>query len=108
MAASKHNLQAPRRRLARIRGLKECIECFRISKELPKCLCYIPASKEYRTIKCSKVTAYAEANKQSRKVGELACVADYRIFVSDEEMCNSHGQWGKFIKVVIICFFVEN
>ena len=106
MAANKQNLLSSRRRLARIRCLKECIECFRTSKELPESLCYIPKSKEYRTTKATKIIAYAEANKQSATVAELECVANHRILVSDEEFCNSQGQWGRFIKVTVL--FTKN
>lgn len=91
-----------RRRLARIRCLRDCIECFRTSNQLPLSLCYIPKCSEFRTTRSVVVKAYAAPDTLSREVMSIACVKDHRVVVCAEEFCNSQGQWARLVKVALV------
>lgn len=99
-ADSMMELKSARRRLARIRCIQDCIECFRCNKALPKAVCYIPARVEYKVTKNSKISLYEVPSKSGAKVVSQSCANDARIFASAEELCNSEGQW---VKVLSVC-----
>ena len=94
-------LKLPRRRLARIRCIQDCIECFRCNRPMPKSICYIPAQVEYRVTSNAKVTFLKEPKKQSGKVTSHNCPVDARIVASGEELCNADGQWVNALSVRI-------
>ena len=96
-----HELKPSRKRLARIRCLKECIECFKKNQALPPALCYVAAESEYVSVKPCNLCLYEEPNKSSPLLGEVACQSLHRIFVSGEYMCNALGQWCRYLRVSI-------
>ena len=103
MAPAACDVDKPRKCLARIRCLKECVECLRsnsdVAKALPAALCYVPSQVEYRSVKNSKVVVYAESTKNSKKLFEFVCTSDHSVFIRGEELCTTEGQWGQLIKV---------
>ena len=108
MATKEFEGNLPRKRLARIRCLQDCIECFRHNGPLPKSLCYIPAEIEFKLAKNTGVSLYLEADQNSSKTLECVFDSDSQIFVSGEELCNSQGQWAKVVKVLtnFVCSLV--
>ncbi|KAL3869953.1 hypothetical protein ACJMK2_042573, partial [Sinanodonta woodiana] len=92
------SIPASRRRLARIRCLQECIQCFREQKKLPESLCYVPSEVEYSCIGKTVIKVYRETKKNSKKIRDLVCTSNSRIFASGEEYCNSAGKWLKIKK----------
>lgn len=102
MSTCMQELSLPRKRLAKIRCVHDCIECFRSNTSLPKAICYVPAEVEYKVDRNAKVTLYSEPSskqKQGDKVSELSCVAGAKVIASGEDYCNSQGQWICIIKV---------
>jgi len=89
-----------RRRLARIRCVQECIECFRTSKSPPKALCFIPAVADYKVIKNFTAKLMKAPHKKCEKVSEVSFTIDQRIVVSGEEVCNLEGQWAQVLKII--------
>ncbi|KAL3869955.1 hypothetical protein ACJMK2_042575 [Sinanodonta woodiana] len=87
-----------RRRLARIRCLQECIQCLREQKKLPESLCYVPSEVEYSYTGKTVIKVYGETTKNSKKIRDLVCTSNSRIFASGEEYCNSAGKWLKIKK----------
>ena len=94
-----HSLSAPRRRLARIRCLQDCIACLSEGKPLPESLCYVPLELEYRCPNKTNIKLYASADTGKPVVREVACTAESRLIVSGEELCNGQGKWLKVRKV---------
>ena len=98
-AMALQSLSAPRRRLARIRCLQECISCLSKGKPLPECICYVPLELEYRCPSKTSIKLYASADTSKEVVKEVACTAESRFIVSGEELCNAQGKWLKVRKV---------
>ena len=96
--ASCHKLKVPRRRLAKIRCVQECIDSFRHNRPLPSAICYVPKELECKINQYWGVSLYAEPNKESAKLAELPLTPNSRLFVAGEQHCNSHGQWCKVLK----------
>jgi E3 ubiquitin-protein ligase HECTD3 len=94
-----HNLSAPRRRLARIRCLQECITCLSDGKSLPESVCYVPNELEYRASSKTVIKLYARPDTSKTVVKEMACTHETRFVVSGEELCNGQGKWLKTLKV---------
>ena len=103
MASCMEELSFPRKRLAKIRCLQNCIECFRNNKPLPEAICYVPAEVEYKITKNAKVTLYSEPNKQCEKVSDRSVLTGHTLIASGEDLCNAQGQWIKAIRVCIHC-----
>ena len=93
------NIQQSQRRLARIRCLQECIRCFKESKKLPECLCYVPSEVEYQCNGRCFIKVFAQPQKNSERVRDLNGTSDSKLVVSGEELCNSGGKWLKITKV---------
>ena len=93
------NLSSSRRRLARIRCILECIQCFRERKKLPACICYVPSEVEYRCQSKTTLKVYPEPLKNSRKIKDLHCTIESRLLASGEEYCNTQGKWLRLKKV---------
>ena len=98
------DVSVARKPLARLRCLKESLDCLRNNKPLPRALCYVPAEIEQVPIKNAKVAIYSLPSKSSKKLAEVMCTTEHRVFVSGEELFNASGQWAKLIKVVSIIF----
>jgi len=77
-------LKPSRKRLARIRCLKECIECFKKNQPLPAALCYVAAESEYVSVKPCSLYLHEDPSKTSKLLGEVQCQSLHRIFVSGE------------------------
>ncbi|KAK3585008.1 hypothetical protein CHS0354_024922 [Potamilus streckersoni] len=92
------SIPASRRRLARIRCLQECIQCFREQKKFPESLCYVPSEVEYSCTGKTVIKVYGETKKSSKKIRDLVCTSNSRIYASGEEHCNSSGKWLKIKK----------
>jgi len=73
----------------------------RTNKPLPRALCYIPAEIEYVPSKNANVTVYSLPSKSSKKILDIMCTTEHRVFVTGEELFNTGGQWGKLIKVIM-------
>jgi hypothetical protein len=86
-------------RLARIRCILECIQCFRERKKLPACICYVPSEVEYRCQSKTTLRVYPEPLKNSRKIKDLHCTIESRLLASGEEYCNTQGKWLRLKKV---------
>ena len=93
------SLSAPRRRLARIRCLQECITCLSDGKPLPNSSCYVPKELEYRSSNKNIIKLYSSPDTGSVVVKEYSCTQDSRFLVSGEELCNGQGKWLKVVKV---------
>ena len=106
MASLIGELSECRRRLARIRCVQDCVECFKLIKPLPQALCFIPAEVEYRLAKPTSLLLFQGPSKKSEKASEVPCSADTRVYVSGEELCNAEGLWSKVIKVQNLSFAV--
>ncbi|CAH1774452.1 unnamed protein product [Owenia fusiformis] len=91
-----------RKRLARIRCLKECIQCFKANTLLPIDLCYISAEVEFKTTSDTRKILFSEPSKQSQKIAELKLCKSGSVFIcSGEEFCNSQGQWAKVTSYIL-------
>ena len=99
LAMALHSLSAPRRRLAKIRCLQECISCLSEGKPLPESVCYVPLELEYRCPNKTNIKLYASADTTKAVVKEVACTAESGFIVSGEELCNAQGKWLKVRKV---------
>ena len=97
--ANCHELKLPRQRLAKIRCVQECIDSFHHNKPLPNAICYVPKELECKINKYWGVSLYAEPNKESAKLDELALTPNSKLLVAGEQQCNSHGQWCKVLKI---------
>ncbi|XP_077981106.1 E3 ubiquitin-protein ligase HECTD3-like isoform X2 [Glandiceps talaboti] len=99
MSSQFHDI--PTNRLARIRCLQECIKCFRDHEPLPESLCFIPAELVYKPNAggaSSKLVAYSQPSKNSKKCGEIVLKDGTKLYASGEELCNNQGQWLKLTK----------
>ncbi|XP_046562104.1 E3 ubiquitin-protein ligase HECTD3-like [Haliotis rubra] len=85
-----------RLRLARIRCLQECIDCFNTRKCLPESLCYVPAELVYHSPHKTSLTLTEEGTKKTR---QFSCTPESRLYVSGEELCDSQGKWIKVKKI---------
>ena len=103
-------LNPARSRLARIRCLDECVNCFRENLPLPESLCYIPSEVKYHLTKSTRLPLFEEPNKNSQQLEVLTVIlpitpvdknteGPHILVTSGEELCNSQGQWAKFIRV---------
>lgn len=95
------SVHTPRRRLARIRCLQECIQCFKTKRKLPECVCYVPSEIQYSCNARCFIQVYSEPTADSSRVRDLTGSAESILFASGEEMCNSEGKWLKLKKVNI-------
>ncbi|XP_076441534.1 E3 ubiquitin-protein ligase HECTD3-like [Babylonia areolata] len=96
-----NSLSVPRRRLARIRCVQECIACLSEGKPLPESVCYVPLELEYRSPGKSTIKLYATPDSKATVVKEIACTTDSRFMVSGDELCNGQGKWLKVKKVKV-------
>ncbi|KAL8570039.1 hypothetical protein ACOMHN_036316 [Nucella lapillus] len=94
-----NSLSVPRRRLAKIRCIQECISCLSDGKPLPESLCYVPLELEYRSPGKSTIKLYPTPDNKATVVKEVACTTDTWFMVSGEELCNGQGKWLKVRKV---------
>ena len=101
MAAKADDGNLSRRRLARIRCIKDCVRSFKHCKPPPKPLCYVPSEVEYQGNQNTKVVVYKEPTKKSSKVTEIVFNSETRVVVSGEELCNNEGEWGRVVKVLL-------
>jgi hypothetical protein len=97
------DLSIARKPLARLRCLKECLDNLKDNKPLPRSLCYIAAEVEYIPVKNANVAVYSQPSKSSKKLADVMCTTEHRVFISGEELFTTDGQWAKLIKVSI-CF----
>ncbi|KAK7101258.1 E3 ubiquitin-protein ligase HECTD3-like isoform X2 [Littorina saxatilis] len=93
-----HCLSAPRRRLARIRCLQECITCLSEGKPLPESVGYVSLELEYRCPNKTSIKLYADVDTSKTVVKELSCTNESKFLVSGEELCNGQGKWLKVRK----------
>lgn len=92
------SLQVPRKRLARIRCLQDCIRCFKEGKKLPECVCYVPSEVKYQCNARCFIQVYSEPSVNSKRVRDLTGNAESTLSASGEEMCNAGGKWLKIRK----------
>ena len=102
MASLSSEIQPTRRRLARIRCVKECVEQFRDHQPLPRSLCFVPAQLVYSTIKSVTVSVLSSPNVDASVIAEVKMSPKDRLLTTGEELCNSFGQWSRVSKVFII------
>ncbi|XP_045157953.2 E3 ubiquitin-protein ligase HECTD3-like isoform X2 [Mercenaria mercenaria] len=92
------NIQVPRKRLARIRCLQDCIRCFKEGRKLPECVCYVPSEVKYQCNARCFIQVYSEPSINSKRIRDLTGNAESTLSASGEEMCNAGGKWLKIIK----------
>jgi len=111
-------LNSARKRLARIRCLDHCVTCLRECKPLPKSLCYVPKEVKYKVTKTTRIPLYRSPGPDNHELSSLIIFVPnihvvnedttksqnntdkYPVLVtSGEEVCNSQGQWARFLKV---------
>lgn len=97
------DLSIARKPLARLRCLKECLESLKDNKPLPRTLCYVAAEVEYVPMKNASIAIYALPNKSSKKLADVMCTTEHRVFVTGEELFSNDGQWARLTKVNV-CF----
>ena len=93
------NIPPSQRRLAKIRCLQECIRCFKETKKLPECLCYVPSEVEYRCNGHCFIKVHAQPQKTSERIRGLNGTSDSKLTVSGEDLCNASGRWLRILKV---------
>jgi len=93
--------EAARKPLARLRCLKNSIECLTKNESLPPALCYVPAEVTYTVTRNDKIIVYTTAAKDRSKLGEISCSTGQLVVVSGEELYTSDGQWARLLKVCI-------
>lgn len=82
-----------RKRLARLRCIQHCIDCFKNRKPLPRALCYVAQLKTYTLAKDAELCVYAEPCKKSTVLKKGAYRAGLTIQATGEEMFNNSGRW---------------
>ena len=113
LAESHNGLGPPRRRLARIRCLLECVKCFHEKKSLPESFCYVASEVEYRSQCKTTIKLYPEPRKTKKLTGfqprELQLSPESRLVATGEEFCDNQGKWLKLRKVRLKpCLFKAN
>ena len=93
------DISPARKSLARLRCVKESLDCLSNNKPLPRPLCYVAAEIEFIPSKTVVVAVYASPSKFSKKMAEVTCTTEHRLIVSGEELFTGDGQWAKLIKV---------
>ncbi|XP_041372732.1 E3 ubiquitin-protein ligase HECTD3-like isoform X2 [Gigantopelta aegis] len=87
------NIPAARCKLARIRCLQDCIKCLQELKPLPESLCYVSGKVVYYSPRKTTLKLYEEADVKSKKICDISCTVESRLYASGEEHCNSSGKW---------------
>ena len=87
------NIPPARCKLAKIRCLQECIKSLHELKPLPESLCYVPGKVVYYSPRRTILKLYEEADTKSKKIGDVSCTVESRLYASGEEHCNSSGKW---------------
>ncbi|XP_052273526.1 E3 ubiquitin-protein ligase HECTD3-like [Dreissena polymorpha] len=87
-----------RKRLAKIRCLQECIQCFKEKRKLPESLCYVASEIVYKCSPKCFIQVYSEPSTESKRIRDLNASSDSLVYVSGEEMCNAGGKWLKVVK----------
>ena len=113
LAESHNGLGPPRRRLARIRCLLECVKCFHEKKSMPESFCYVASEVEYRSQCKTTIKLYPEPRKTKKLTGfqprELQLSPESRLVATGEEFCDNQGKWLKLRKVRLKhCLFEAN
>ena len=113
LAESHNGLGPPRRRLARIRCLLECVKCFHEKKSMPESFCYVASEVEYRSQCKTTIKLYPEPRKTKKLTGfqprELQLSPESRLVATGEEFCDNQGKWLKLRKVWLKpCLFEAN
>ncbi|WAR23600.1 HECD3-like protein [Mya arenaria] len=65
------NVSQHRKRLAFLRCLQECINCFKDRKKLPECLCYVPSEVIYKCTSLCFLQVYSEPSVDSIRIRDL-------------------------------------
>ncbi|XP_014679289.1 PREDICTED: E3 ubiquitin-protein ligase HECTD3-like, partial [Priapulus caudatus] len=98
-------LDENRRVFARLKCLKECIECFSTNSDLPEHFCYVPKELLYRLKPgvqfTGKFLLHSQPCKSSPRACDqlpLPCTPHWTFYASGEEYCNNEGQWIKLLK----------
>jgi len=97
------DVEAARKPLARLRCLKNSIDCLTSNEPLSPALCYVPAEVTYAVTRNDKIVVYTTAAKDRTKLSEISCSADHQVVVSGEELYTSEGQWARLLKVCNLC-----
>ena len=93
------SLTNPRKRLARIKCLLECINCMKERREIIPSLCYVPAEVIYRCQSDCRIKLYPKPSKKVKKLCDVKFTSESRLYASGDEYCNSQGKWLKVLKV---------
>ena len=96
------NIHRARRRIARIRCLQDCIQCFKSKRQLPECVCYVPSELNYTCNARSFIQVYKEPSTNSARIRDVTGGVESSLVVSGEEMCNAEGKWLKLKKVRLL------
>jgi len=102
------NIHRARRRIARIRCLQDCIQCFKSKRQLPECVCYVPSELNYTCNARSFIQVYKEPSTNSARIRDVTGGVESSLVVSGEEMCNAEGKWLKLKKVRLHSFSIHN
>ena len=96
------DVEAACKPLARLRCLKNSIDCLTKNESLPSALCYVPAEVTYAVTRNDKIIMYdSSAAKDRSKVSEIPCSTGHQVVVSGEELFTTEGQWARLLKVCI-------
>ena len=101
MEISLEDPSVPRKRLARLRCLRESITCFRRNEPLPTALCYVPSQLENIVTRKAQISLFSEPDKKSKKPQVSTYLSGSSILTSGERVCNDQGLWAKLIEVEI-------
>ena len=99
-------IKPSRRRVARIRCVKECVDKFKDTTPLPASLCYVADELLFASASNVKVTLYAEPDLNASVTAEVKLQPSDRFTITGEEFCNSQGQWARVIKVTDRALFL--
>ncbi|XP_078574979.1 E3 ubiquitin-protein ligase HECTD3-like isoform X1 [Branchiostoma floridae x Branchiostoma japonicum] len=109
---AKMSIESCRRRLARVRCIRDCVTSFKDGLSLPEPLCYVPEEVLYGKAGEGKtgtvqVAVYSRPSLRGRggKVGEIPCGNDTRIGASGAELSNRDGEWIKLRQPALEQFF---
>ncbi|KAL4235652.1 E3 ubiquitin-protein ligase HTD3 [Mactra antiquata] len=92
------NVQLPRKRLALIRCLQDCIRSFREGNSLADSVCYVPSEVKYQCNSRCFLQVYSEPTENSSRIRDLTGTAESTLSASGEEMCHGGSKWIKITK----------
>jgi len=95
------DVEAARKPLARLRCLRNSIDCLTKNETLPSALCYVPAEVTYTVTRNDMIVVYSTAAKDRSVLSEIISSTGHQVVVSGEELYTSEGQWARLLKVCL-------